>query len=114
MEFEPTLLPSRERRSTAEPYHKAGVISQPRYGKIARHPLAELDNGVVSIGGYTESCYVGCAWHRFAAASIGVDKLCNTSKYVNRIKLKSHLDIITTDQPKQVFRRNNKCKYILP
>ena len=51
--FEPTLLPSRVGRSTAEPYENTGIISQPRYGKIARHPLAELDNGARSFGGYT-------------------------------------------------------------
>ena len=67
-QFEPTLLPSRVGRSTAEPYANTGNISQPRYGKIARYPLAELDNGARSFGGYTEGCCVGWAWHRFAAA----------------------------------------------
>ena len=69
MGFEPTLLPSRVGRSAAEPYENTGIVSQPRYGKIARHPLAELDNGAPSFGGYTEGYCMGWAWHRFAAVS---------------------------------------------
>ena len=52
--FEPTLPRSRIGRSTAEPYENTGIISQPRHGDIARHPLPELDNGARHFGSYTE------------------------------------------------------------
>ena len=52
--FEPTLPRSRGGRSTAEPNENTGIISQPRHGDIARHPLPELDNGARPFGGYTE------------------------------------------------------------
>ena len=93
--FESTRLPSGVGRLTAEPYENTGIFSQPRYVKIARHPLAELDKGARSFGGYTVGFFVGWAWHSFAAAS-NWKAMLKSYVICSRIELKSHLGIIIT------------------